>query len=247
MNKHGIALLGLLLLFNLGTPQLSAVEGDIQSLGYVSILLNNEYLLENARLIALAEQSYAIGKYDDAVKYATEAIRFADLSDAYVSSQMRLREVNEAIASAQARIEWAQKIGAPNRFAEAYGKAENAMGDALDHRSQENWDGALGSARSVLSILSEFPDEQPAQPEQTGKPVLPAQYLVRTWIPTKDCLWNIAGKPEIYGDPWQWRRLYNANIDKMPKRDDPDLIHPGMILDIPSIRGEVRSGIMEQR
>jgi nucleoid-associated protein YgaU len=53
--------------------------------------------------------------------------------------------------------------------------------------------------------------------------------------------------PQIYGDPWQWRRIYNANRDKMPQRDNPDLIHPGMILDIPSIRGEVRSGILQER
>ena len=77
-------------------------------------------------------------------------------------------------------------------------------------------------------------------------PVLPAQYLVKSWTTTRDCLWNIAGKPEIYGDPWQWRRIYDANRDKMPRPDDPDLIHPGMILDIPSIAGEFRAGIMEE-
>ena len=243
MNKNKCALLGLVLLFSAAVMQLPAVEGDLQALGYVNLLVNNEYLLENARLIALAEQCIAQGKYDDAVKFATEAIKFADMSDEYVSSQRRMREVDEAIAAAQARIEWAQKIGAPSRHAEIYGRAETSMGEALGYREEEKWDNALGSARNVLALLSEFP-EDPGAPKNG---VLPAQYLVRSWFTTKDCLWNIAAKPEIYGDPWQWRRIYNANIDKMPKRDDPDLIHPGMILDIPSIRGEVRAGIMEEK
>ena len=242
MNKHKYMVLGFFLLFFMGMNQLSAVEGDLQALGYVNVLVNNEYLLENARLIALAEQCIAQGKYDDAVKYATEAIKFADMSDEYVSSQRRMREVDEAIAAAQSRIEWARKIGAPSRYAETFGKAETSYGDALDYRDQEKWDNALGSARNVLALLSDFP-EDPGAPKNG---VLPAQYLVRSWFSTKDCLWNIAAKPEIYGDPWQWKRLYNANIDKMPKRDDPDLIHPGMILDIPSIRGEVRAGIIEE-
>ena len=72
---------------------------------------------------------------------------------------------------------------------------------------------------------------------------LPAQYTVRPWAITKDCLWNIAGRPWAYGDPNQWRLLYNANRAKMPEPDNPDLIHPGMVLDIPSIRGETREGM----
>ena len=72
---------------------------------------------------------------------------------------------------------------------------------------------------------------------------LPAQYTVRTWATTRDCLWNIAGRPWAYNDPNQWRLLYNANRAKMPQADNPDLIEPGMIIDIPSIRGEKREGM----
>ena len=234
MNKLRNAVLGLILLFSAGIG-LYAVEGDIQQRGYVNLLLNNQYLLENARLLALAEAAYAEGKYDDAIKFATEAIQYAERSDNYVSSQARIKEANAAIALAQARMAWAKSIGAPTRFAETYQKAEAALAEALDARNREDWGKAKDAALRVLALLETLPQER----------VLAAQYRVKSWVRWKDCLWNIAGKPEIYGNPWMWRHIYNANKDKMPKPNDPDLIHPEMILDIPSIRGEFRFGIME--
>ena len=71
---------------------------------------------------------------------------------------------------------------------------------------------------------------------------LPANYVVRLLPGNTDCLWNIAGYEFIYDDPWEWRTIYNANKDMMPERENPDLILPGMVLFIPSIDGEERSG-----
>jgi nucleoid-associated protein YgaU len=39
-----------------------------------------------------------------------------------------------------------------------------------------------------------------------------------------DSLWAISGKPEVYGNPYQWPLIYKANSDKIR---DADLIHPG--------------------
>jgi nucleoid-associated protein YgaU len=39
-----------------------------------------------------------------------------------------------------------------------------------------------------------------------------------------DNLWAISGKPEVYGNPYQWPLIYKANSDKI---HDADLIHPG--------------------
>ena len=79
--------------------------------------------------------------------------------------------------------------------------------------------------------------------ENQGKEILPAQYKVRSWIKTKDSFYSIAGMPFIYGDPRLWQVLYYANINKLPDPDDPDLIYPGTVLDIPSLKGEERSGL----
>ena len=79
------------------------------------------------------------------------------------------------------------------------------------------------------------------------RPTLPATFTVRSWANYRDCLWNIAALPEVYGDPRKWPVLFNANRHRMPNPNNPDLILPGMVLEIPSIDGEVREGAWQNR
>jgi nucleoid-associated protein YgaU len=44
-----------------------------------------------------------------------------------------------------------------------------------------------------------------------------------------DNLWNISGKSEIYGNPYQWPLIYKANQNQI---QDADLIYPGQNLAI---------------
>jgi nucleoid-associated protein YgaU len=99
--------------------------------------------------------------------------------------------------------------------------------------------------KPVEPVVVETPPPPPPPPQEPERVLLPAQYTVRPWNTFRDCLWNIAGRPWIYGDPTQWRLLYNANKSKMPNPDNPDLIEPGMVLDIPSIKGEERQGLWD--
>ncbi|MDZ4746071.1 MAG: LysM peptidoglycan-binding domain-containing protein [bacterium] len=55
-------------------------------------------------------------------------------------------------------------------------------------------------------------------------------YTVGTWAENRDCLWNISGKSEIYGDPFQWPKIWQANTDQIK---NPDIIQPGWVLTIP--------------
>ncbi|MBI4651580.1 LysM peptidoglycan-binding domain-containing protein [Candidatus Desantisbacteria bacterium] len=45
-----------------------------------------------------------------------------------------------------------------------------------------------------------------------------------------DCLWRIAKKNEVYGDPYKWTQVYYYNQDQIK---NPDLIYPGQIFRIP--------------
>jgi hypothetical protein len=45
-----------------------------------------------------------------------------------------------------------------------------------------------------------------------------------------DSLWEIAGRPDVFGDPTRWIELYRANRDTI---DDPDLIYPGQVIRVP--------------
>ena len=44
-----------------------------------------------------------------------------------------------------------------------------------------------------------------------------------------------------------WENLYQANKAAMPKPEDPNLIHPGMKMKIPSLTGEYRKGTYDPK
>jgi nucleoid-associated protein YgaU len=195
---------------------------------------NNQHYLESLRQAQLAQDAYENGDYDASTAYAEEAIRYARLSDEYVALQLKIKETNDAITSAKQRLDWAVSSGAAKQRPSEYGEAEIYYNTSLTARSDEEWDAAIDAANQVIAILAyiQAPDGS----------ALPAYYTVRTWAVSRDCLWNIAGRPWAYNDPTKWRIIYNANKAKMPDPDNPDLIHPGMTLDIPSITGEERQG-----
>ncbi len=57
------------------------------------------------------------------------------------------------------------------------------------------------------------------------------QELVTTHTVVKgETLWKIAGYPHIYGDPYKWKRIYEANKDIL---EGPDSLKLGQVLIIP--------------
>ena len=264
-----------------------------------SSLRNNRYFLESVRLTNLAQVAFEDGDYEASARYSADAIRYAQMSDDFVSLQLKIRETDNAIVLANSRLYWANSpsVNAAARYPNELSLAQAAYSEARTLRTSENWDPALRAAHRVIDILANLteigapatvastppasttttpattapatstpstppasttttpttttpaastPVATPSAPPATTTPSaypLPAQYTVRTWNSVKDCFWNIAGLPSVYNDPWQWRRLYNANKTKIPDPNNPDIIDPGTILDIPSIRGEVREGM----
>ncbi|MDR1318405.1 MAG: LysM peptidoglycan-binding domain-containing protein [Treponema sp.] len=204
---------------------------------------NNRYYLESMRLTKLAQDTYDYGDYDASTEYAKEAVRYAQLSDEYVTLQLKIKETNDAIAAAKQRLDWASSSGAAGLYPVEYSEAQNYYSASLSARSAEDWDEAIAAAKRVINILAYIQAPAPTVPSDST--ALPARYTVRAWAISKDCLWNIAGRPWAYGDSTKWRLLYNANRSKMPEPDNPDLIHPGMVLDIPSIQGETRQGMWD--
>lgn len=81
--------------------------------------------------------------------------------------------------------------------------------------------------------------------EEEGYALFPEYYIVGTWSKERDCFWNIAARSYVYNNPWQWRKLYEANKGGMPNPNNPNIIKPGMKLFIPSIKGEERSGVYD--
>jgi HEPN domain-containing protein len=192
-------------------------------------ILNNEFYTESLRLTKLAHDTYEIGDYDASTGFAQEAIRFAQLSDEFVSVQL--------IAEAKRLLDWADKNNIEKRYPIDYKEGKFYYDSSVEFHSAEEWNESIASATKSINILAAL---------EAGRTVvkgLPKQYTVRTWQKERDCLWNISGYSWVYGDPSKWRLLYDANKTKMPEPNNPDLIEPGMVIDIPSLKGETREGM----
>ena len=238
-------------------------EPELPLIVVPSSILNNQYYLQSVRLNNSAKAAFAEGDYDASAAYAEQAAEYARLSDEYVD--MRLAEY--AFARAHSRYTWAGSVGAATRYPTQYRTATTAYNEAVAARQAEYWNTTTEASNRVLIALSGVtgaggdagpasaalpPRPVPGQPTpETPPPVapppgtFPAQYTVRLWSSTGDCFSAIAGRPGVYGDPYEWRRLYEANKHKLPNPNNPHLMMPGMVIDIPSIRGETRSGMWD--
>jgi nucleoid-associated protein YgaU len=190
---------------------------------------NNEFFLESLRLNKLALDNFEYGDYDASVGYAEEAIRFAQLSDEYVAVQL--------IDEAKRLLDFADRNNIARLFPHDYNEGRYHYEAAVTAHLNDEWDEAINAATKSIGILAAL------ELESGSSSLLPSQYIVRTWAVERDCLWNIAAYPWVYGDPMRWVDLYEANRSRMPDPSNPDLIEPGFVLEIPSIRGEVRRGV----
>ena len=133
---------------------------------------------------------------------------------------------------AKERIELAQRLNLQSNDADLYNSAFALFQDSRADFDSKKYDESLEKSQQVIALLKDL----------KGGKVLPAFYEVILNVNDRDCLWKIAGYDFVYGDPWKWTVLYEANKNTMPEPDNPDLIEPGQILKIPSLKGETRTG-----
>lgn len=198
---------------------------------------NNTYQKLADEYTKKAEYALDSGAYDDAVEYAKKAEENAALSEAYIKAMMARGDAENAIKMAKNQIAWAEKIDAPNTYPMAYTSAKENLANAENSFASEDFVSAKDYANACIAALDGIKQVTP----------LPEFYIVRPWAETKDCYWNISGRPYVYNNPLLWENLYQANKDGMPKPEDPNLIHPGMKMKIPSLTGEYRSGTYDPK
>ncbi len=198
---------------------------------------NNTYQKLADEYTRKAEKALDAGEYDDSVEYARLAEENAELSEAYVKMMMLRGKAEETIKLARNQLEWAESIDAQNTFPMAFTSAQDNLENAELSYDAEDYENAEKFAQLCLASLDGIREVTP----------LPALYIVRPWAETKDCYWNISGRPYIYNNPLLWENLYQANKNNMPKPEDPNLILPGMKMEIPSLTGEYRSGTYDPK
>lgn len=165
-------------------------------------------VLENARKL-LGKENYYKAKSE-----ADRAGKMARRLKEEILAKIRAKEdALSAIERASKIISEAESLGGDVTEPESMLARAKAEFDNENYgRAIELADKAYELARDILDLLKTD------------------TYVVGTWEADKACLWNIAGKERTYNDPWKWKRIYNANKDKIM---DSDLIYPNQILKIP--------------
>ena len=94
--------------------------------------------------------------------------------------------------------------------------------ESLKQDKRSNGVEAFDSIQRIEGLIS--------QAEEKATPAAAGRYEVQKG----DYLWKIAKRPDIYGDPYAWMRIYTANRDQIK---NPDLIYPRQVFRIPKMAG----------
>lgn len=193
---------------------------------------NNTYQKLAREYTVKAQKALDAGEYVLAEEYARKAEENAALSDAYIKHMMARDNADKQMKEAKQRLAFAESIRADVNFPIAYEAALKYMQQSESAYGSEDYENAGRKAALVLETLAEIYEITP----------LPKFYVVKPWSTDKDCFWNISGRPYVYNNPFLWENLYEANKNSIPKKGNPNLILPGMKMEIPSIQGEYREG-----
>lgn len=194
---------------------------------------NNTYQKLANEYTRKAQIAMDAGEYELSVEYAKKAEENAALSQAFIKMMLARGNAETDMKQASKRIDYAKSIYADRNFPMAFSAAQTAFANAQSAFEAEDYETASSYAKQVMDSLADIREITP----------LPEYYVVRPWAETKDCYWNISGRPYVYNNPLLWENLYQENKNNMPRPNDPNLIMPGMKMKIPSITGEFRDGV----
>jgi len=208
----------------------------ISSAAWTQSLQDNEFYQKMLELKTQSEQAFDNGDYVQAKQLAEEAQTYKEESERWIATQLAAYRAKSALNRLKDRLAqvsaWNAKLHFPEEYNEGMALYDQSFGEFFD---DDEYISSLATSNRALDVLSVIV-------YMASESLLPAFYIVRLLPGNTDCLWNIAGYDFIYGDPWKWRILYDANKDALTDRNNPDLILPGMKLVIPTLEGENRLG-----
>ncbi len=197
-------------------------------------------------LQAQAQTALDEGRYGEAVELSSEARQVAQEAEEYAEQRVLAFRANGWINRARERYAIAERYRAEERYPEAWNRATEQLDTASEGFANREYQASIDAARTVISALevvgpppAVVREQEPAKDEAE----LPRYYIVRLIPERRDSFWRIAEYDFVYGNPFMWQVLYEANKDKLHNPENPDLIHPGQRFVIPSLEGEARSGV----
>ncbi len=199
-------------------------------------LLDNEDYRRARELRQMAQEAYDAGEYDEAAEYSAEAEEYFERS---IETARRLREGYRAEnfrSRNERRLNRARDRDFHNLFDTEFSEAQDLYDEGRDLLDDEEYGESIERFSDSIAKLDEI------DAMYTEKDVLPRYYEVRLIPERRDSFWRIAEYEFVYDDPWEWPKLYERNKDVLRDPDNPHLIHPGQVFEIPERDGEVREG-----
>ncbi|WP_297276319.1 LysM peptidoglycan-binding domain-containing protein [uncultured Brachyspira sp.] len=148
-----------------------------------------------------------------------------------------------AYAKAQEAMEKAKNDGYDESKPNLYKDASKSLSSAGETLVANNYSDSLMHSKNVISIVNSMGISEDKEPEEeiviVPEGSFPKYYTVQSRKTNTDSLWRIASYDFIYGNGNLWKKIYEANKDKIK---DPSIIRAGQVLTIPSLKGELREG-----
>lgn len=198
-------------------------------------LKDNPYYIKSLALKNQSREAFDQGEYEKSLELSNESVLYATKSDEWIEMMLNRYKANSALTRAQKRLDYAVKVKGDINYLDDMIRSRQLIDRAnqlyIEESYIESYSSAIQAYENLLVVKY-----------QKNIPTLPAAYVVKDIPGNEDCLWKIAEYDFIFGDAHQWELLYEANREILPQIDNPDLILAGLVLEIPSINGEVRSG-----
>lgn len=223
------------------------VFGILSVGAFAQNLQDNEFYRKSVELKEKARVELENGNYEQSIQYSLESAEQSRLSLEYIEKMKLIYRANSKVKMAGYRIDYAKRIKLADFDKELFDSASAGYAAATAAFEAEDYQTAIDEADKVIKALADIrrlykPSEE-SEPQPAAAGSFAQYYIVKLVPECRDCLWRIAGKKEVYGDPYKWTVLWEANKDTL-KSDSPHLIYPGEKLYIPSVDGEKREGTL---
>lgn len=216
-----------------------------------SLLTENPFYQQAEELKQQAREAIAEGRYEEATELSAQAEEYHRQAEEWAELQVLRYRANGWKNRAEERLSYARSVDAQTNFPTEYANATDFYQTGSDLFSNEEYGQSIQPFRNVVEALEAVrpirtAENEPEMAPEPSEDQLPAFYRVRRIPERRDSFWRIAEYDFIYGNPWLWPRLYEANKDILQNPDNPDLIQPGMLFEIPPREGEQREGIWNE-
>ena len=177
----------------------------------------------------------------DSTRAAAEA-RLSEVRDEISATEAQIVGVNQSImrevaSDSSARQDSLASLNSIQQQLQALRQlSANQVVDAREAGEIDRLEALLSAIKgNRLAALPEFKqrieacENMIAALRAVERPVPPIRRDQYTVV-RGDNLWQISRRPNIYGDPFAWVRLYSANKDMI---NDPNLIYPDWVIGVP--------------